>query len=131
MIDHEANTAMGQQGAVLNQLALQNQGRDVSLERHYSVQEVAKLWGISRQTVTRLFAGEPGILPIGHGETRRKRAYYMLKIPESVLIRVHRKLQHCFAPAPLRSYQGLSTSGTWLTAAPSPNPPQRGEHEQH
>ncbi len=63
----------------------------VALERHYSVPEIAELWGISEKTVRRLFDGEDGVLRWGRSETARKRAYQNLRIPQSVLIRVHHR----------------------------------------
>ncbi len=86
----------GDDRAVLNEATLsrhENGASDVSLERHYSRNEVAELWGVSPQTVTRLVADEPGVAFLGHGETRKKRAYQPMRIPESAVIRVHRKLQ--------------------------------------
>jgi transcriptional antiterminator len=63
----------------------------VALERHYSVPEVAELWGVSEKTVRRLFDGEEGVLRWGNAESIRKRGYYSLRIPQSVLIRVHHR----------------------------------------
>lgn len=60
-----------------------------ALERHYTVQEVAKLWKISPEKVRRLFRDVAGVLKLGSEETRRKRGYIALRIPESVLQRVH------------------------------------------
>lgn len=62
-----------------------------ALERHYSVIEVAKMWGLSENTIRRMFVDEPGVIEWGSGETRFKRAYKTLRIPESVLQRVHRR----------------------------------------
>ena len=56
-------------------------------ERHYSVTEVANLWALSRDSVRRLFRREPGVLAIGD-------KYVTLRIPESVLDRVHRRLSN-------------------------------------
>jgi transcriptional regulator GlxA family with amidase domain len=56
-------------------------------ERHYSVSEVAKLWSLSRDSVRRLFRRERGVLVIGS-------RYATLRIPESVLERVHRRLSN-------------------------------------
>ena len=71
---------------------VQSEGiHSVALERHYSVPEVAELWGVSEKTVRRLFDGEGGILRWGNGETIKKRGYYNLRIPQSVLIRVHHR----------------------------------------
>ena len=64
---------------------------DPALERHYSVIEVAKLWGLSENTIRRMFTGEPGVVEWGSEESRFKRAYRTMRIPESVLQRVHRR----------------------------------------
>ena len=56
-------------------------------ERHYSVGEVANLWALSRDSVRRLFRREPGVLAMGD-------RYVTLRIPESVLERVHRRLSN-------------------------------------
>lgn len=65
-----------------------------TLERHYTPQQVAESWGVSRQTVIRIFEREPGVLCIGHGESINKRGYRLLRIPESVLHRVKRGLRN-------------------------------------
>jgi hypothetical protein len=62
-------------------------------ERHYSVKELAELWNLSVRTIRRMFIGEPGVVEWGTCETRMKRGYKTLRIPESVARRVHRKLQ--------------------------------------
>ncbi len=63
----------------------------LGLERHYSVSEIAKMWALSEKTVRRMFENEEGVLQWGSPETRRKRGYITLRIPESVLLRVHRE----------------------------------------
>jgi AraC-like DNA-binding protein len=63
----------------------------LGLERHYSVSEIAKMWALSEKTVRRMFEDEEGVLQWGTPETRRKRGYITLRIPESVLLRVHRQ----------------------------------------
>ncbi len=67
--------------------------RDLALERHYSVSELAQLWGLSEKTIRRMFFDEPGVVKWGHEEGRFKRAYMTLRIPESVMQRVHRRLR--------------------------------------
>lgn len=67
--------------------------RDLSNERHYSIQEVAALWNLSEKTVRRLFENEPGVIEIGNGETRFRHACVTRRIPESVAQRVHRRLR--------------------------------------
>ncbi len=60
---------------------------------HYSPKEIAKMWGLSPDKVRRLFENESGVLVIGTNAPRRgKRSYTTLRIPQSVLERVHRKL---------------------------------------
>jgi transcriptional regulator GlxA family with amidase domain len=68
-------------------------GRPVAFEKHYSVRELAAQWNLSERTIRRMFAGEPGVVEWGQDETRSKRTYKTLRIPESVAQRVHRKLR--------------------------------------
>jgi transcriptional regulator GlxA family with amidase domain len=56
-------------------------------ERHYSVTEIATLWSLSRDSVRRIFRREPGVLAFGD-------RYVTLRVPESVLERVHRRLSN-------------------------------------
>lgn len=63
-----------------------------AFEKHYSVQQIAKLWGLSDETIRRRFQDEPGVLKIGGGETRFKRKHIQLSIPESVMQRVYKRL---------------------------------------
>ena len=67
--------------------------RDIAFEKHYSISEIVELWGLSEKTIRRIFAGEPDVLEWGHDELRFKRAYRTLRIPESVLQRVHRRIR--------------------------------------
>ncbi len=67
-------------------------------EHHYSVAEVATMWGLSPDAVRDLFEYEPGVLVLGNGTGKRgkvkKRRYRTLRIPEGVLVRVHRRLSN-------------------------------------
>lgn len=67
-----------------------------AVERHFSVQEIAQLWQVSDDTVRRTFTREPGVLTIGRG--RRS----LLRIPESVLERVHRRMSNGETAPPVR-----------------------------
>jgi hypothetical protein len=62
-----------------------------ALERHYSVNEIAELWGLSPDATRRMFRNEPGVVEIRNKVTHKRR-YGTLRIPESVVERVHRKL---------------------------------------
>lgn len=61
-------------------------------ERHYSVAEISELWNLSPDVIRRLFEREPGVLVIGGHGSRSKRRYTTLRIPQSVVERVHRRL---------------------------------------
>lgn len=72
--------------------APQSEARRVFAERHYTIAEIAALWCLSKDAVRRLFAKELGVLVLGHAEGRAyKRRYTTLRIPESVVERVHRR----------------------------------------
>ena len=62
------------------------------LERHFSVQTLAELWGLSTDAIRDLFENEPGVLTIGARTSGRKRRYVTLRIPESIAARVYRRL---------------------------------------
>jgi hypothetical protein len=61
-------------------------------EKHYTPIEVAKQWGVSPDIVRSVFRDEPGVLKIERPGTNAKRYYSTLRIPESVLVRVHTRL---------------------------------------
>jgi hypothetical protein len=61
-------------------------------ERHYAVGEVAELWNLCPDVVRKLFEREPGVLVLGDHGSRSKRRYTTLRIPQSVVERVHRRL---------------------------------------
>ncbi len=61
-------------------------------QRHYTPEELGSLWGLSSDTVRRLFEHEPGVLLIERPRLRGQRRYRTLRIPESVAARVHRRL---------------------------------------
>ena len=64
-----------------------------AVERHYTVKELAALWKLSANTVTRIFRDELGVLRIGRDRPRRgRRSYTTLRIPESVVQRVYGRL---------------------------------------
>ena len=62
-------------------------------EEHFSVKEIAEKWKLSVDAVRRLFEKEPGVLVLEDGSrARHKRKYTTLRIPESVIERVYRRL---------------------------------------
>ena len=63
-----------------------------TFERHYTVVKVAAMWNVSEDTVRRLFQSEPGVVVLGKRQRYSKRRYTTLRIPQSVLERVHKRL---------------------------------------
>lgn len=65
-------------------------------EKHYTPTQIAELWGMADSTIRRLFQNEPGVIWMGEPSRRvgktLKRAYWTMRIPESVVERVHRRL---------------------------------------
>lgn len=66
---------------------------ETALERHYTVKDVAEMWQLDEKMIRRIFCDEPGVVSIGSDESRFRRAYRTLRIPQSVLVRVHRRLR--------------------------------------
>ena len=70
----------------------------IATEKHYNVTEVSKMWGVSGNTVRRIFDGEPGVVKIQGpsimGRKRQRRIYCTLRIPERVLLRVHARISN-------------------------------------
>jgi hypothetical protein len=60
-------------------------------EPHFSVKQLAELWGFSERTIRRLIEDEPEVVMI-HKGSRLKRTYRRVQIPASVAERIHRKL---------------------------------------
>jgi len=71
---------------------LAQQENVVPAERHYAVIEVAEMWNLSPDKVREIFEHEPGVLVIGDRNPRYKRRYLTLRIPHTVLQRVHSRL---------------------------------------
>ena len=64
-------------------------------ERHYSVKELAEIWGLSPAAIRRLFRNEPGVLRFGKEKKGHQRDYVTLRLPASVVERVYRR---CMRP---------------------------------
>jgi len=66
------------------------------LEKHFTVKELAEAWGMSTTRVRRKFQNEPGVVLDGEPSRRLgkklRRAYYTMKIPESVAARVYERM---------------------------------------
>ena len=72
----------------------QKSPKPIFQERHYTVGEIAKILSLSCEKTRELFEGEPGVVVIGSDGSRGKRGYHILRIPESVVERVYRRLRN-------------------------------------
>jgi hypothetical protein len=68
------------------------QENEAPAERHYAVIEVAEMWHLSPDKVRDTFEHEPGVLVLGDRNPRHKRRHLTLRIPHTVLLRVHNRL---------------------------------------
>jgi hypothetical protein len=78
---------------LLEELEVPHTITDLALEKHYTVGEIADRWHVDYSTARAMFENEPGVLRFGPGERRFKRSHVSLRVPESVMVRVHRTLQ--------------------------------------
>jgi hypothetical protein len=65
---------------------------NTATEEHFTVNEIAEKWHLAPRIVRSLFAEEPGVIRFGRPESRYKRGYVSLRIPASVMERVHNRL---------------------------------------
>lgn len=63
-----------------------------STEQHFSPTEVASKWGFDEKSIKRIFEHEPGVLVFERPTSKTKRRYRTLRIPESIIARVHQRL---------------------------------------
>jgi hypothetical protein len=61
-------------------------------EKHYSIPELAAQLGLDADTIRPFFETRPDVLKIHRPETRLKRSYTTLRIPESVAQQVYADL---------------------------------------
>jgi hypothetical protein len=64
----------------------------IALEPHYSIKQISASWSLNEDSVREVFRSEPGVLKIERPKGRYKRVYTTLRIPLSILERVHRRM---------------------------------------
>ena len=74
-----------------------------NIERCYKVAEIAAQWSLHPNTIRRIFRDEPGVLMIGEERARLVKRKYtqrhvVMRIPESVFLRVQERLMHKRTP---------------------------------
>ena len=62
---------------------------NTTFEKHYRIGDLARLWGLGRETVRKLVKDDPGVIKIRMG---RKKAHTVYSIPESAARRIHTRL---------------------------------------
>jgi hypothetical protein len=77
----------------MSRLEEEIQSKDMAIERHYTEAEIAEMWHMHRKAVHKIFDGQPGVVEWGEEGSRTKRPHRNRRIPESVLLRVHRDLR--------------------------------------
>ena len=60
-----------------------------TFEKHYRVGELARMWGLGRETIRKLVKDDPGVVKIRMG---RKKAHTIYSVPESAARRIHTQL---------------------------------------
>ncbi|HWO29843.1 MAG TPA: hypothetical protein VNO32_13700 [Candidatus Acidoferrum sp.] len=65
----------------------------VENEKHFNLSELAAMWGLSVETIRKLFADDPGVvkMPSASGPKGRRR-YRIFRIPSSAAARLHKRL---------------------------------------
>jgi hypothetical protein len=63
-----------------------------AFEKHYRISELARMWGLGRETVRLLAKDDPGVIKIRMG---RKKAHTIYSVPESAAHRIHTRLLTC------------------------------------
>jgi hypothetical protein len=65
---------------------------DTTFEQHYRIGELAKQWGLGRETVRKLVKDDPGVLKLRIGGKKTNTTY---SVPESAARRIHTRLLNC------------------------------------
>ena len=62
---------------------------NTTFERHYRIGDLARIWGLGRETVRKLVKDDPGVVKVRMG---RKKAHTIYSVPVSAAERIHRRL---------------------------------------
>ena len=61
----------------------------LAFEKHYRIGELARIWGLGRETVRKLVKDEPGVVKVRLGS---KKAHTIYSVPASAAERIHTRL---------------------------------------
>jgi hypothetical protein len=62
---------------------------DVLKEKHYTVEELAGIWGISYEALRTKLLKTPGVLKFQQRRGKSKRPYITIRVPESVALTLY------------------------------------------
>jgi len=62
---------------------------EATFEKHHRIGDLAKLWGLGRETVRKIIKDDPGVVKIRMG---RKKPHTIYSVPESAAHRIHTRL---------------------------------------
>ena len=62
---------------------------DPPFEKHYRIGDLARMWGLGRETVRKLVKDDVGVVKIRMG---RKKSHTIYSVPESAARRIHTRL---------------------------------------
>ncbi len=88
-VGDEANHGGNRMSALANSPATPT---SAALERHFAPDQIGEMWGLSADSIRRIFEREPGVLVLDLSKGRRN--YRTLRVPESVMQRVHRRMSN-------------------------------------
>lgn len=71
---------------------------EVPFEEHFTIQELADLWKLSRRSVQRIVEKEPGVVRLGQ-ERPGVRRHFTFRIPASVAWRIYQRMTGEIEPA--------------------------------
>jgi hypothetical protein len=77
---------------------------DTAFEKHYRISDLARLWGLGRETVRKLVKDDPGVVKVRLG---RKKAHTIYSVPESAAQRIHTRLLNGAPTRPPESRSAL------------------------
>jgi len=84
-----------------------------TFEAHYRMGDLARMWGLGRETVRKLVKDDPGVIKIRMGH---QQAHTVYSVPESAARRIHTRLLNSAQARP----PGIVTSvGRGLSSKPS------------
>jgi hypothetical protein len=81
---------------------------NTTFEKHYRIGDLARIWGLGRETIRKLVKDDPGVVKIRMG---RKKAHTIYSVPESAAHRIHTRLLNAVSSTGGSYEQGIPSDG--------------------